>query len=107
MQNWQEGNPFEYNNFVADISRVSEYAQIVLTLGEFWIGLRFIFPLIWLPLEEYQPDYQLCDYEEESWPCELMVDQGFRAPGDDTNVAYNFTDFHQGHSGRSEILHGT
>ena len=85
---------------MAAISRVPECTQIVLTLGAFWIGLRFIFPLIWLTLEEYQLDYHLCDYEEESWPRELMADQGFRAPGDDTTTAYNFTDFHRGHSRR-------
>lgn len=77
-----------------------EYAQIVLTLGAFWIGLRLKFPLIWLPLEEYHPNYWLCDYEEESWPRELMADQGFRASGDDTVGAYNFKDLHRGHNRR-------
>lgn len=97
----QEGDPIEYKNFVAAITRVLEYAQIVLTLGAFWIGLRFKFPLIWLLLEEYQPDYWLCDYEEESWPHELIANQGFRSLGDDTAGAYNFTDFHWEHSKRN------
>lgn len=35
----QEGDPFEYGNFVAVVTRVLEYAQIMQTLGEFWISL--------------------------------------------------------------------
>lgn len=62
----QEGDPFEYRNYVAVVTRVPEYARVVQTLGAFWIRLRFKFPLIWLPVEEYQSDYHLCDYEEES-----------------------------------------
>lgn len=94
----QEGDPFEYKNSVVVVTRVPKYAKIALTLGAFWIGLRFKFPLIWFPLEEYQPNYQLCDYEEEFWPCELMANQGFRTLGDDTAGAYNFIDFHWGHN---------
>lgn len=44
----QEGDPFEYRNFVVVFTRVPEYAQIMQTLGVFWIELRFNFPLIWL-----------------------------------------------------------
>lgn len=86
----QEGDPFEYRNFVASVTRVPKYAWIVQTLGAFWIRLRFKFPLIWLPVEEYQSDYHLCDYEEESRPCQLMTTQWYRALGEDM-VAYNFT----------------
>lgn len=96
----QEGDPLEYKNFMAIVTWVLEYPQIVPTLGAFWIGLRFKFPLIWLSFEEYQNDYQLCDYKEESWTCELMANQGLIALGDDTTSAYNFTDFHWGHSRR-------
>lgn len=64
----QEEDPFEYRNSMSVVTWVPEYAQIVQTLGAFWIRLRFRFPLIWLPVEEYRLDYHLCDYEEESWP---------------------------------------
>jgi len=43
----------------------------------------------------------LCGYEEESWPCELMANQGFRAPSDDIVGAYNFTDLDRGHIRRN------
>jgi len=49
----QEGDHFEYMNFMAAVTQVLEYARIVQELGAFWIGLRFKFPLIWLPLDEY------------------------------------------------------
>ena len=97
----QEGDPFEYKNFVATITRVPEYARIMQTLGAFWIGLLFKFSLIWLTLEEYQLDYHLCDYEEESWPRQLMVIQGYIALGEDIVGAYNFTDLHRGYNKRS------
>lgn len=70
------------------------------TLEAFWIGLRFKFPLIWLPVEEYQSDYHLCDYEEESWSRQLIAIQGYKAPGADIAGAYNFIGFHRGYNKR-------
>lgn len=55
----QEGDPFEYRNFVASVTQVPKYAPVVQTLGAFWIRLRFKFPLNWLLVEEYQLDYHL------------------------------------------------
>lgn len=46
----QEGDPFEYRNFMVVHGCRN---LIVQTLGVFWIGLRFKFSLIWLPLDEY------------------------------------------------------
>ena len=85
---------------MAVVTWVLEYARIVQTIGALWIGLRLKFPLIWLEVEEYHLDYHLCDYEEESWPHQLMAIHGFRAPDEDTTSAYNFTDFNQRYSRR-------
>jgi len=62
----QEGDPFEFKNFVVSVTRVPEYARVVQTLGAFWIRIRFKYPLILLLVEEYHSYYHLCDYEEES-----------------------------------------
>lgn len=50
----QEGDPFEFWNFLVVVTRVPKYAWVMQTLGAFWIGIRFKYPLIWLPVEEYQ-----------------------------------------------------
>lgn len=51
----QESDPFRIQNFVVVVSWVPEYVHIVDLLGTFWVGLKLKYPLIWLPLDEYQP----------------------------------------------------
>lgn len=59
------------------------------------MGLRFNFPLIWFPVEEYQPHYQLCDYEEKSWMYQLLSNQGYILVDEDIVGAYNLTNLQQ------------
>ena len=79
---------------MVDVSQVLEYAQNVYLLAAFSIGIRFKYPLIWFLVEEYQSQYQLCDYKEESWSHQLMAYQGYRAAEEDTANAYTLTDLH-------------
>lgn len=62
--------------------------------------------MFWLPIKGYQSDYHLCDYEEESWPRQLMAIQGYRALGEDNVGAYSFKTCIGGIVGEDDILHG-
>ena len=80
------------------VTHVPAYAQIVQSLGALWLGLKFKFPLIWLPIEDYQINYELRKYESESWVRQLMANQGYRSTDKDTIGAYDLTDLHRRYS---------
>lgn len=89
-----EGDPFAFQNSVVTFTHVPTYAQVINTLGTSWLGLRFKFPLIFLPIEEFQVRYGMSEYEEESWTWQVMSNQGYIFPDEDTTDAYDFTDLH-------------
>ena len=62
-----EGDSFSFYNFVVVVTHVLAYAYIIYTLGATYLGIRFKFPLIWLPIEDYQIHYELSKYEPEYW----------------------------------------
>lgn len=67
-------------------------------MGNFWMGLKFKFPLIWLPIEKYQPHFHLNRYGEHSWTTHLVSNQGYRKDDEDTVGTYDFTRLHQKHA---------
>ena len=93
-----KGDPFSFQNFMVAVTHVLAYAQIVQSLCALWLGLRFKFPLIWLPIEDYQSNYELSKYESESWVRQLMANQGYRSADKDIASAYDLTDLHRRYS---------
>ena len=80
------------------VTHVPGYAYTVQYLGALWLGLKFKFPLIWLPVEDYHINYELSKYESESWVRQLMANQGYRSANVDTAGASELTDLHQRYS---------
>lgn len=54
-----KGDPFSFQNLMVVVTHVPTSTQIVQSLGAFWLGLKFKFPLIWLPIEDYHINYEL------------------------------------------------
>jgi hypothetical protein len=52
-------DPYGYPNFTHALSRVNRYMDCIRNCGSRWLGLRYKFPLIWLPIRKYQHLYQL------------------------------------------------
>jgi hypothetical protein len=52
-------DPYHYGNFTYALSRIEGYINCVQSRGERWLGLKFHFPLIWMPLEKYQPKFRI------------------------------------------------
>jgi hypothetical protein len=90
----QEHNPFIPTNLKIAISRVPNYIQCVQQCVERWIGYRFYFPILWLPVERYQIDYKLPKKTETIAWQRLQRVQGFRAPTDSTSHSYCLSNFH-------------
>jgi hypothetical protein len=55
----QQHNPFGPTNLEAAISRVPSYIQCIRHCAKNWIGYKFYFPMLWLPIETYQVRYKL------------------------------------------------
>jgi hypothetical protein len=62
----QQHNPFGPANLEAAISRVPSYIQCVRHCADNWIGYKFYFPLLWLPIETYQVSYKLSQKSRNS-----------------------------------------
>jgi hypothetical protein len=52
-------DPYGYPKFTHSLSRINNYMDCIMKCGSIWLGLRYIFPLIWLPIRKYQHRYQL------------------------------------------------
>jgi hypothetical protein len=90
----QQHNPFGPANLEAAISRVPSYIQCVRHCAENWIGYRFYFPILWLPIERYQTSYKLPKKAETTAWQRLQEVQGFRTLTDSTSQSYSLSNLH-------------
>jgi hypothetical protein len=90
----QQHNPFGPANLEATISRVPSYIQCVRHCAENWIGYRFYFPILWLPIERYQTSYKLPKKAETTAWQRLQEVQGFRTLTDSTSQSYSLSNLH-------------
>jgi hypothetical protein len=90
----QQYNPFGPTNLEAAISRVPSYIQCIKHCAENWIGYKFYFPLLWLPIETYQVRYKLSKKAETAAWHRLQEDQGFKPPTDSTARSYCLSTLH-------------
>jgi hypothetical protein len=90
----QQHNPFGPANLEAAISRVPSYIQCVRHCAENWIGYRFYFPILWLPIERYQTSYKLPKKTETTAWQRLQEVQGFRTLTDSTSQSYSLSNLH-------------
>jgi hypothetical protein len=90
----QQRNPFGPANLEATISRVSSYIQCMRHCAKNWIGYRFYFPILWLPIEKYQISYKLPKKAETTAWQKLQEVQGLRTLTDNTSHSYNLCSLH-------------
>jgi hypothetical protein len=90
----QKHNPFNPTNLEAAISRVPSYIQCLKHCAENWIGYKFYFPLLWLPIETYQVRYKLSKKAETAAWARIQEDQGFKPPTDSTARSYCLSTLH-------------
>jgi hypothetical protein len=90
----QQHNPFGPTNLEAAISRVPSYIQCIKHCAENWIGYKFYFPLLWLPIETYQVRYKLSKKAETAAWARIQEDQGFKPPTDSTARSYCLSTLH-------------
>jgi hypothetical protein len=90
----QQYNPFGPANLEAAISRVPSYIQCMRHCAENWIGYRFYFPMLWLPIERYQLSYKLPKKAETTAWQRLQEVQGFRTMTDSTSHSYCLSNLH-------------
>jgi hypothetical protein len=90
----QQHNPFCPANLEAAISRVPSYIQCIRHCAENWIGYKFYFPLLWLPIETYQVRYKLSKKAETTAWHRLQEEQGFKTPTDSTARSYCLSTLH-------------
>jgi hypothetical protein len=90
----QQHNPFGPANLEAAISRVPSYIQCVRHCAENWIGYKFYFPLLWLPIETYQVSYKLSQKAETAAWHRMQEVQGFKTPTDSTTRSYSLSNLH-------------
>jgi len=58
------------------------------------MGIRFQFPIIWLPAENYTPMYNVL----ADWWKELLLLDGFKVPGTKMVVEYDLAQLHETYS---------
>jgi hypothetical protein len=90
----QQHNPFGPINLEAAISRIPSYIQCVRHCAENWIGYKFYFPLLWMPIETYQVSYKLSKKVEIAAWHRLQEEQGFKTPTDSTARSYYLSTLH-------------
>lgn len=74
-----------------DLSRVHQYVECIKRSGAGWIGLRFKFPLVWIPTYQYYHPYPPSDKIRET---ELVLSRGYKDRGEDI---VDFTRLHSMH----------
>ena len=86
---------FNPSNFIQALSWVSQYIQCIRACGIHWLGLKFQYLLIWLPVDEYQISYRLSLDQESQWCQNLINTCGYRVGGQDVAYSYNLSNLHE------------
>ena len=85
----QNREPFGAPNFARVLPRVPRYVACVQTSEIQWMGLRFQFPTIWLPVE----DYTLAYIVSKDWWEEVLLSDGFKVLGTEMAKEYDLAHF--------------
>ena len=88
-------DPFNPSNFIQALSRVSQYIQCIQACGIHWLGLKFQYLLIWLPVDKYQISYKLSPDQESQWCQNLINTCGYRVHGQEAAYSYNLSNLHE------------
>ena len=88
-------DPYCFENFKYALSRVPRYIKCMETCGSSWLGLNFIFPLIWFPERQYKRIYKLTKKAERYFWANLIASNGFLHTRERPESSFNFTNFHK------------
>ena len=69
--------PFGAPKFSWALERMPRFVACIHTYGVRWMGLRFQFPLLWLPAERYTPAYNV----NTDWWKDVVLIEGYKPPG--------------------------
>ena len=69
--------PFGAPKFACSLEIIPRYVACIHTCGVRWMGLRFQFPLLWLPAKQYTPAYNV----EPNWWKDVVLIEGYKPPG--------------------------
>ena len=93
--NVKEREPFSYGNFKSAGRRLVPYNNLLLREGPYWVGYRFISPIIYYPPEGYQLDYELPEGQEAAAFAHLARHHGLMPITDRSSPTYSLTSLHQ------------
>ena len=79
--------PFWAPNFAHALERMPYYVACIHTYGVRWMGLRFQFPLLWLPVAQYTPMYNI----EPNWWKDVVLTEGYKPPVTEMAEEYDLT----------------
>ena len=77
------------------MSRVLGYIKCMEYAGLNWLGLRFIFPLIWWPGMNYKGIYRMTKKVERDCWSTLIMRNGFLQLEEEPEPSFNLTNFHR------------
>jgi hypothetical protein len=87
-------DPYIHDNFTYALSWVPSYIECIHTCGPQWLGMKFHFPLIWMPTKKYQHKYRLTKKtERECWE-EVISSRGYKNLEDNDASSYNISNLH-------------
>ena len=82
------------SNFARALERMPHYVACIHTCGVRWMGLRFQFPLLWLPATQYTPTYNV----KPKWWKDVVLIEGYKPLGTEMATEYDLTQLHVDHS---------
>ena len=88
-------DPFCFQIFEYALSRVPGYVKCMESYGINWLGLRFIFPLIWWPTIDYKGTYRMTKKAKRDYWGALITSNGFLQPKEVPESSFNLTNFHR------------
>jgi hypothetical protein len=97
---FREREAFGAPNFCRAMEIISRYIECMRFCGVQWLGLRFQFPVIWMPLDQYQPDYKV----QGEWSKDIILTRGYKFLGTNMAEAYDIVELHAQHQGSNPDL---
>ena len=82
----REKDSFLFKNFKYSLSRVPSYVRCIESCGPRWLGLKFMFPLIWWPDKNYKGTYKMTKKAKRDCLGALIMTNGFLQPGRCQNI---------------------
>ena len=76
--NVKNREPFNYRNFKATASRFLSYSSLVYNMGPAWLGCIYRNPLLWLPPEDYNHNYEFPEGATSAAFALIKRKKGFR-----------------------------